>query len=153
MLAHHSQRRRSDRRLLSAGRSQLFRGLFDCSAYSAGRRNRCDKAGIPRRRHRHGHFHRHPRDDPREDVGESVRVGVGVVECHLNAIVADFFWREISGQTLKQDMVRVIHWTLWHAEGLAENAKLSFAVSGRIIARQHQWSAYRPYIAGQQEFY
>ena len=32
---------------------------------------------------------RHSRDDPREDVGEEVRVGVrvrvGAVECHLNA--------------------------------------------------------------------
>ena len=43
------------------------------------------KARIPRRRHRHRH--RHPRDDPREDVG--VRVGVGVVECHLKGAVSD----------------------------------------------------------------
>jgi len=26
---------------------------------------------------------RHSRDDPREDVGEEVRVGVGAVECQL----------------------------------------------------------------------
>jgi len=66
-------------------------------------------ARIPRRRYRHRHGHprqdlsrhvrharfpevipmassttrRHSRDDPREDVGEEVRVGVGAVECQL----------------------------------------------------------------------
>jgi len=68
------------------------------------------KAGIPRHRHRHGSARiladtsdaqfpevipmassttrRHSRDDPREDVGEEVRVGVGVgiVECQLKAV-------------------------------------------------------------------
>ena len=45
----------------------LLNGAYFAVAY---------KAGIPRRRHRHGH--------PREDVGEDVGVGVGVVECQLN---------------------------------------------------------------------
>jgi len=37
------------------------------------------KARIPRRRHRL----------PREDVGEDVGVGVGVVECELNRTATD----------------------------------------------------------------
>ena len=32
--------------------------------------------------HRHGH----PRDDPRENVGEEVRVGVGAVSCQLYGV-------------------------------------------------------------------
>ena len=49
---------------------------------------------------------RHSRDDPREDVGEEVRVGVGVgvrvrvgaVECQLNAAVraTDRNWRTLT---------------------------------------------------------
>jgi len=76
----------------------------------AGSRPTPDKAGIPRRRHRHPR--RHPREDRRENVGVSfslpqeqlqeiarvgrvgedpredvrVGVGVGVVECQLNPI-------------------------------------------------------------------
>jgi len=78
------------------------------------------KAGIPRRRHGHaredprrhvGHARfpevipvaswttrRHSRDDPREDVGDEVRVGVGVrvivgaVECQLNATQQQVFF-------------------------------------------------------------
>jgi len=38
------------------------------------------KAGIPRRRHRHGH----PREDVGEDGGVGVRFRVGIVECELN---------------------------------------------------------------------
>ena len=71
----------------------------------------CHKARIPRRRHRHpcedlrptraislsysfGKLttRRHSRDYPRNDVGEDVGVGVGVVECQLKSPVLRTVW-------------------------------------------------------------
>jgi len=50
----------------------------------------CNKARIPRRRHRHGVS----RDDPRENVGEDV--GVGVVECELNGQCCRLKWQNVN---------------------------------------------------------
>ena len=40
---------------------------------------------------------RHPHDDPRAEVGEDVRVGVGAVECQLYGLVTDILARMSRG--------------------------------------------------------